>query len=377
MTSQQETLAMMALHRLFLYEPEMALQLWRRAGSAAAIMQPHAPVCDLMPEASARIQRLMVAAPEMMHRAEVEMDYNERHAIRAITFGTEAYPTLLSGCADAPLVLYVKGQLPQAPAHAVSIVGTRRATAYGRDLTRRFVEQLHAALPDAFVVSGLAYGIDIEAHRAANNCHLATAAVLAHGLDELYPTPHRADAERMLDQGGALITEHMTQTRADKLNFVRRNRIVAGLCQATVLVESAAHGGGLITARIASDYHRDVFAFPGAVGAPYSEGCNALIQSNSAQLITSAQDLMKSMNWTATVAPQHPQRKPVEPSLFPDLTAEEQQVAAQLRQTNDLSIDVLTAKTGMTAPQLMALLFSMEMKGAVRPLAGGTYHLLL
>lgn len=377
MTSQQETIAMMALHRLFFYEPSLALQLWRRAGSAAAIMQPGAPVCDLMPQASARILRLMAAAPEMMHRAEAELDYNERHGIQTITYGSAPYPTLLLDCADAPLVLYVRGQLPKEPAHAVSIVGTRRATAYGRDLTRRFVEQLHQALPEALVVSGLAYGIDIEAHRAANQCHQPTAAVLAHGLDELYPTPHRADAERMIEQGGALISEYMTQTRAEKLNFVRRNRIVAGLSHATVLVESAAHGGGLITTRIAADYHRDVFAFPGAVGAPYSEGCNALIRSNTAMLITSAQDLMTAMNWIADPAPQPTKKAALQPSLFPTLTAEEQQLAAQLETTNDLSIDMLTVRTGMTPPQLMALLFSMEMKGVVRPLAGGTYHLLL
>jgi DNA processing protein len=258
--------------------------------------------------------------------------------------------------------------------HVINIVGTRRCTTYGQDIVRRFVSDLRQLCPDVLIVSGLAYGIDICAHRHALDNGFETVGVLAHGLDEIYPPRHRDTAKQMLSQGG-LLTEYMTETQADRLNFVKRNRIVAGMSDATILVESAAKGGGLITTEIALGYDRAVFAFPGPVGAPYSEGCNHLIRDNGASLITSAEDFIKAMGWNA-VALRQAQAEGFERDLFPDLSADEQTIVKTLQETGDLQLNLLSVKTNIPIGQLTALLFQLEMKGLVRPLAGGSYHLL-
>jgi DNA processing protein len=225
--------------------------------------------------------------------------------------------------------------------------------------------------PDVLVVGGLAYGIDICAHRQALSCGFETVGVLAHGLDQIYPSHHRETAVEMVKQGG-LLTEYMSQTQALPNNFRQRNRIVAGMSDATILVESAFKGGGLITCRIAQEYGRDVFAFPGAVGMPYSEGCNRMIRNNTAALITSAQDFVESIGWQTQA--QKPEA--IERQLFPDLTEEEQKVVCLLQDTNDLQLNVISVKTGIPIGQLTALLFSLEMKGVIKPLAGGMYHIM-
>ena len=199
--------------------------------------------------------------------------------------------------------------------------------------------------------------------------------VLAHGLDTLYPSLHRPVAEQMMAQGG-LLTEYTTATKIDKLHFVRRNRIVAGMCDATILVESGSKGGGLITCSIAQDYHRDVFAFPGAVGAPYSAGCNNLIRDNGAALITGADDFIQAMGWTDDEERQAARQQGIERQLFPELTPEEELIVTTLRSHNDLPVNVLTVRTGIPIPRLSALLFTLEMKGVIRSLAGGLQHLI-
>ena len=225
------------------------------------------------------------------------------------------------------------------------------------------------------IVSGLAYGVDIHAHREALNNGLDTVAVLAHGLDNLYPPSHRDTANTMISHGG-LLTEYMTSTKPDKLNFVRRNRITAGICDATILVESAKKGGGLITTRIAKEYNRDVFAFPGPVGAPYSEGCNNLIRDCGAGLITSAEDFVKAMGWQDDARLEQARNNGIERQLFPDLTPDEKKVVDLLKKTNDLRQDIISVKTNIPIGNVIALLFQLEMKGMVKAYAGGTYHLL-
>jgi DNA processing protein len=222
------------------------------------------------------------------------------------------------------------------------------------------------------VVSGLAYGIDICAHRNALQQGYDTVAVLAHGLDQIYPPRHRDTAVEIVKHGG-LLTEYVSQTEALPNNFRQRNRIVAGISDATVLIESAIKGGGLITCRIAQEYGRDVFAFPGAVGMPYSEGCNHMIRNNTAALVTSAQDFIEAMRWQTM----QQQPEAIERQLFPDLSPEEELVVSLLQQTNDLQLNIISVKTNMPIGQLTALLFQLEMKGVIRPMAGGTYHLLV
>jgi DNA processing protein len=287
----------------------------------------------------------------------------------------DGYPRRLKECDDAPLMLFYKGTADLNATHIINIVGTRHSTPYGQDLIRRFVADLRTLCPDVLIVSGLAYGIDICAHRQALDNGLATIGVLAHGLDDLYPTAHRDTANRMVAQGG-LLTEFMTRTNADKLNFVRRNRITAGISDACVLVESAAKGGGLITTRISKDYNRDVFAFPGPVGAPYSEGCNRLIRDNGAALITSAEDLVKAMGWEQDALLAQARQQGIERQLFPDLSADEQKVVSLLQKTNDLQLNIISVKCALPVGTVTSLLFTLEMKGVVKAFAGGTYHLI-
>jgi DNA processing protein len=311
-----------------------------------------------------------------MKRAEAELKYMEDHGIRALTLTDDDYPQRLSDCPDAPIILYYKGNADLNQSRIVSIVGTRHCTTYGQDIIRHFIEDLHRYCPQVLVVSGLAYGVDIHAHREALANGYPTVGVLAHGLDQIYPYRHRDTAAEMLCQGG-LLTEFMTQTNADKPNFVRRNRIVAGMADATIVVESAAKGGGLITAEIAQSYSRSVFAFPGHVFAEYSKGCNNLIRDNGAALITCADDFVKAMGWQDEARLQQALSDGIERNLFPDLTPEEQAIVSLLQQTNDLQLNVISVKTSIPIGQLTALLFQLEMKGVVKPLAGGMYHLLM
>ena len=374
--NQQEIISAIALTRISYFSLAEWLELCRRVGSAEEIVAHSQHIRDLLPEASDRLTQAFSDIGEALRYAENELRTAEGMGVRPLVMGDDDYPSRLLECADAPLVLYYQGSASLNQKRVVSIVGTRRCTPYGQDLVRRFMSELRSLCPQVLVVSGLAYGIDICAHREALAQGYDTVGVVAHGLDDLYPPSHRLTADQMLKQGG-LLTEFPTGTRPDRLNFVRRNRIVAGLSDATLLVESAIRGGGLITTRIADDYGRDVFAFPGAVGAPYSEGCNDLIRRQGAGLITSAKHFVEAMGWQNDAQLSEAQAQGIERQLFPELTADEQRVVAVLQRKNDLQINILSVQSGIAVGPLTALLFSLEMKGVVRTMAGGTYHLLM
>ena len=371
--SSEEIYYTIALTRMSGFNLPMALQLYRELGSAQAVYDHRADIGSVVKDCSPRLVEALKDWDEALKRAAAEMDFIARHNIRALTLDDDDYPARLRECADAPLVLYSKGSVGLNQQRVVSIVGTRRVTPSGQDLVRRFVTRLHELCPEVLIVSGLAYGVDICAHRQALAVGYDTVGVLAHGLDTIYPNHHRDTAVEMVGHGG-LLTEYMSQTEPFANNFRQRNRIVAGIADAVIVIESAYKGGALITARIAQDYGRDVLAFPGPVGAPYSEGCNNLIRYNTAGLITSADDFVSAVGWP-TVATRE-QADGIECQLFPDLTDEEQLVVSQLRQTNDLQLNILSVKTNISIGQLNAILFQLEMKGVVKPLAGGTYHLL-
>ena len=375
-TNNDEQRLTMALTRMAGFNAQNALRLYRELGSAASVYEHRHDISDVVPDCTPRLVEALKNWDEALQRADAELEFVNRHHVKVLTLNDDEYPARLRECPDAPLILYYLGQAPLNATRVVSIVGTRHCTAYGRDLVSRFMADLRQQCPQVLIVSGLAYGIDICAHRDALQQGYDTVGVLAHGLDELYPSAHRETARQMCSQGG-LLTEYMTQTRADKMNFVHRNRIVAGMADATIVVESAAKGGGLITARIAQDYGRAVFAFPGAVGASYSEGCNNLIRDNGAALISSAQDFMEAMGWQDDTVIQKTREKGIERQLFPALTEEEQAVVCLLQQNNDLQQNIISVKTNIPMGQLTALLFGLEMKGIVKPLAGGIYHLLL
>ncbi|MBO7130137.1 MAG: DNA-processing protein DprA [Prevotella sp.] len=373
---EQELFYAMALTRLTNFNFQQVLELYRTVGSAQQIYEHRTDIGDVIEDCSPRLVEALKDWNEPMKRAEFELQYMQEHGIRGLTLNDDDYPQRLRECPDAPIVLYYKGNADLNQAKIVCIVGTRQMTTYGQDLIRRFVRDLRQQCPQVLIVSGLAYGVDIHAHREALENGFPTVGVLAHGLDQIYPYRHRETAAQMVNHGG-LLTEFMTQTNADKANFVRRNRIVAGMSDACLVVESAAKGGGLITAEIAQSYDRAVFAFPGAVGMTYSEGCNNLIRDNGAGLISNANDFVKAMGWPSEVQRQQNYTDGIERNLFPDLSPEETKVVALLQQTNDLQLNILSVKTGIPIGSLTALLFQLEMKGVIRPLAGGMYHLLL
>lgn len=375
MNINQETLYAVALTRINYFNVATSLQLYRKLGSATNIMEHRHDIRAVLPDATPRLIKALKDISDAMRRAEKELEFDESHRIKPLVFNDDDYPQRLRECEDAPLVVYYRGTADLNKQRIISVVGTRHCTVYGQEIISKFISQLKELCPDVLVVSGLAYGVDIQAHRNALKNGFETVGVLAHGLDYLYPTAHRDTATEMLKQGG-LLTEFMTSTNADKINFVRRNRIIAGTADATIVVESAAHGGGLITADIANSYGREVFAFPGNIGMPYSEGCNNLIRDNKAALITSAEDFVKTMGWEQDAKLKKAREKGIERQMFPELTDDETRIVNTLQHTNDLQANIISMKCGLPISTVASTLFNLELKGIVRLYAGGVYHLI-
>ena len=375
MNINQETLYAVALTRINYFNVATSLQLYRKLGSATNIMEHRHDIRAVLPDATPLLIKALKDISDAMRRAEKELEFDESHRIKPLVFNDDDYPQRLRECEDAPLVVYYRGTADLNKQRIISVVGTRHCTVYGQEIISKFISQLKELCPDVLVVSGLAYGVDIQAHRNALKNGFETVGVLAHGLDYLYPTAHRDTATEMLKQGG-LLTEFMTSTNADKINFVRRNRIIAGTADATIVVESAAHGGGLITADIANSYGREVFAFPGNIGMPYSEGCNNLIRDNKAALITSAEDFVKTMGWEQDAKLKKAREKGIERQMFPELTDDETRIVNTLQHTNDLQANIISVKCGLPISTVASTLFNLELKGIVRLYAGGVYHLI-
>ncbi|MDR0833455.1 MAG: DNA-processing protein DprA [Candidatus Symbiothrix sp.] len=308
---------------------------------------------------------------EALRRAEKELKFIRKNNIQALFIQDANYPQKLKECVDAPIMLYFRGNANLNATKIISFVGTRHATTYGKEMTDKLILDISKTYPDTLIVSGLAYGIDIQAHRSSLKHTLPTVGVLAHGLDRIYPPEHRNTAVEMLNQGG-LLTDFMSETNPDRQNFVKRNRIVAGMSDCTVVVESAERGGALITASIADSYNKDVFALPGRATDPYSIGCNKLIKQKRAALITCADDIFREMCWLE--APKTPQA--VQRSLFTELTEEEQPVVKQLTTSEGKLLNQLCVTLNLPVSKLAALLFNLEMKGVVRCFPGGLYRLL-
>lgn len=341
-------------------------------GSATEVFGHRKDLPELLPGISPSIVSAL-DCPAAFLRAEREMEFVEKNRLACFTLKDSAYPSRLRECDDAPAVLFFKGNADLNRLRVINLIGTRRATDYGKQFCADFLSSLSALCPDVLVVSGLAYGIDIHAHRAALVHDLSTVAVLAHGLDRIYPYVHRNTAIDMLPHGG-LLTEFLTETNPDRHNFVSRNRIVAGMCDATIVVESADKGGSLITAELAEGYHRDCFAVPGRTTDTASIGCNRLIRDNKAALLLSADDFVKAMGWTAAVEPSTPAA--IQRTLFPDLSEEEERIVRILTRQGDLHINTLVVEADIPVHRMTALLFELEMKGVLKPMVGGVYHLL-
>ncbi len=306
---------------------------------------------------------------EVLSRAEREIGFIERHGIIPLFFTDPAYPKMLKHCIDSPVMLYYRGDAPLNHRRTLGIVGTRKATDYGKYICRKLVEELKEA--DVTVVSGLAYGIDSCAHRAALDFELPTIAVLGHGLDRIYPPVHRAMASKIMAQGG-LLTDFVSGTEPDRENFPKRNRIIAGLCDAIVVVEAAARGGALITAELANSYNRDVFAVPGRLGDPYSEGTNLLIMSNKAGLIQSAEDIEVFMGWRK----RNTTEVPVQRKIFIELTPEEEKIIGLLQEKGPMGIDEIMTGAELAMSRTSSALLNLEFEGVVRCLPGKVYQMV-
>lgn len=345
----------------------MARQLLNHFHSATALFK--APVKQLMSIAGLGDKKVNAIKSGLDTKwIEREMAFIEKHKIEPLFCKDDAYPENLRSCPDAPIMLYYKGSANINTQKMVAIIGTRKNTDYGLRATEELVEGLRPY--DITVISGLAFGIDIIAHRKAIQLDIPTIGVLAHGLDTIYPGQHKHIAKDMMKNGG-LLTEYPSGTNPDRFNFPMRNRIVAGMADVTIVVETEPKGGAMITAKLAAGYNREVAAFPGRAFDVKSTGCNYLVKTNIAQLITSAQDLLAMMNWEDRRV-----TSVVQPKLFVHLSDEEKKIAGILEHSEGMHIDELYLKAGANNSKLASLLLTMELGGILKSLPGKRYRLV-
>ncbi len=307
---------------------------------------------------------------KVLEKAEKEIEFINRYEIGYHFYLDEKYPARLKNCDDSPVILYYMGNVDFNQAKIISIVGTRNATDYGRECCNKLLSDIKAHNHKAIIVSGLAYGIDICAHKSALKNGLETIAVLGHGLASLYPAVHKTTAKEITKQG-ALVTDFISDTIIDRNNFIKRNRIIAGLADVTIVIESAIKGGALITADIAGSYNRDVMAFPGRVNDQYSTGCNWLIRTNKATLIEGINDLEYMLGWDSPQIPSPPKQT----ELFINISDDEQLIVQMLRENGELSIDLISNRMNMPGSKVSAMLLNLEFAGIVRTLPGKVYRL--
>ena len=303
----------------------------------------------------------------LLEAAEKEALFIKTKSIRAAFVGYEGYPRRLSECDDAPAALYAIGPCNLDCLHSVAVVGTRHATPYGLDFVKHLVGDLAESLDSLVIISGLAYGIDVAAHRAALDADVPTVAMVAHGLNTIYPADHRDTAARIVSQGGAIVTEYTSDAAIHRSNFLSRNRIVAGLADAVIVVESDRRGGAMSTARIASAYGRDVMAVPGRTTDTYSRGCNALIAENTASIIRSADDLIEAMGWTARP------KAATQTTMIFEMTPEQRTIADYITAHPDHTVNDICIGLSIPFSHLSALLFEMEMNDMIMTIPGGRY----
>jgi len=345
----------------------LAKRLVAYCGSVDAIFKEKKSNLEKIPGIGS-INVLDVINHSVFDRAEEEIKFIEKNNIQPIFYLDDEYPKRLVQCDDSPVMLYFKGKANLNAEKIISIVGTREATEYGKMMCEKLIEDL--AMYNVTIVSGLAYGIDITAHKAALENNLPTLCVLAHGLDKIYPAVHRSAADKMLDNGGWL-TDFVSRTIPDRENFPSRNRIVAGISDATIVIESKIKGGSLITADIANSYNRDVFAFPGRIGDVYSEGCNKIIKQNKAALIQSAEDIIYILGWEERKNKKTSQQK----KLFIELNKEEEVLVNILKEKDSITIDDLCIACKMPMSKVSAMLLTLEFSGVVKSFPGKKYRL--
>ena len=305
-----------------------------------------------------------------MELAKEQLEFITKNDIQTHFYMDSSYPRRLKQCSDAPLLVYSKGNFDSNPTKVVSIVGTRHASPYGKELTRALVEELKPY--NIQIISGLAYGTDYNAHKAAVDLQMSTVGVLGHGLDRVYPSTHSDLAKKMCENNGGLLTEFPIHTKPDRVNFPMRNRIVAGMSDALIIIESKRKGGSMITAELAFDYNRDVFAFPGSIHQENSSGCNLLIQKNMSHLITSPADFIKLMNWQKDLVSNSSEEDLPQPVAF---TESENVIFKTLKNKGKMHFDQLSVDLHMSSQDLNSMLFNLELEGVVKSLPGGVYSI--
>lgn len=366
-----------------------AIHLLECFGSAQAIFAASMEELTQKAELKTSIAR-SIQKRETHQDAEKEINFIEKHKIRAITYDSPEYPQLLKECNDYPTIIYVKGKTNLNSEHWLSVVGTRQITSYGAKACADIIEGLARMFPDIVIVSGLAYGVDIAAHRAALNSGLATVGVVAHALNKIYPPRHTESARRIVETGGAVLSEYHTGCNPDKSGFVQRNRIIAGLSQGTLIVESAAKGGSLITADMAAGYSRSVMAMPGRINDFYCEGTNNLIKSLKAEMVCSAEDIANALGWEIPVGSnsspkmQFSKKESIFDARFNEANSkstnnkkysrsQSEALLAFMETGNPISLDELNAKSNIPINDLSILLLDLEFSGAIRSLPGKIY----
>ncbi len=361
----------LALHFLPGIGPVLARSLLSYCGSIENIFNRKKSHLERIPgigkERAGRIQK-----KDLFEKAEKEILFLKKNGIEPLFYLDKNYPERLKNCYDSPLMLFYKGSVDLNSHRMIAIVGTRFITPYGKDFTERLIADL--VQYNVVVVSGLAYGVDVQAHKSAVNNNVPTIGVVAHGLDRLYPSDNKPTADKMLLNGG-IVTEYPSGTKPDRENFPARNRIVAGMCDAVIVIESAEKGGALITAELANDYNRDVFALPGRTTDHFSKGCHQLIRKNKAMLFENAAQIAEMMNWIDDETKSR-KKQYLQPELFTALSEDEKKILELLKLNNQMGIDALAVNAGMSVSRASVSLLSLEFAGLLRSLPGKVYELI-
>lgn len=368
----EELRCMIALGEVRGIGPTLAKALVDQLGSAEEVMHTAPKDLEEVEGIGPKTAACFAQRDAALARADRELEFMQRYGIEGLAYRSEHFPKRLRGLAESPIVLYKKGNADLDARRVLSIVGTRRPTEEGRENAERIVAEMAAAFPDVLIVSGLAYGVDVCAHRTALRSGVPTAGVLAHGLDRLYPAAHRDVAAQMVGNG-ALLSDYMSGTRPDQQNFVMRNRIIAALADVTLVVESGLSGGSLVTARVANKIGRKVVALPGSLRNEMARGCNTLIKTGDAKLVETAADIASLMGWGD---PTIEKQGPVQGELFPVLPEREQTLYDMLLAEGDLSASDLSVRTSISINDVTATLLEMEFSGMVKALPGNIFRVL-
>lgn len=366
MLSETELLYTLALQRVKNLGDTSAKKLLRAVGSAEGIFKEKKHrLLKIDGIGSLKLKELSLA--EQIPSAEAELTFMQQHTIGHRYFLDATYPEKLKHCLDGPILIFESGTIDLKNRKLLSIVGTRKVTTYGTAFCQQLIETLAPLNP--IIISGFAYGVDITAHKAAMDNGLQTIGCLAHGLNQVYPKTHKKYVAK-LEENGGFFTEFWSDDRFDRANFLKRNRIIAGLSEATIVIESAEKGGSLVTADIANSYNRDVFAVPGRATDSQSQGCNNLIKSNQAHLLNSAEDLIYMLGWELKDSTKKSQQK----QLFVELTEDEQRVFKYLEGKQKELLDSIALACAFPTFKVATLLLNLELKGVVRPLPGKLFE---